>query len=1011
MIRVSDLKLTMLCRVLPLLALMVMSGLQPSKTMAASLSDAGSCRADVVFLMDNTGSMGSVISTAQRNASAVLTAISGGDSRFAGIDVNYGVATYWGDPREYSGARYWFCARETCPWSWCRRYWCEGGDWPHYCSRWGYCGSSDPATAARKAFKVNQALTDSHALTKKAMNEWRPCSSPGGCGGDWAEANYFALHQLATGGASTDGTCTDSLPAGASCTDKTYATGYDIGWRDDAGRIIVWFGDACSWTTTVDASEATAALLANNVIVAGINTYRTGSGIDYPTTNSAGSCRSGSGAGQASVITSATKGTLTNSVSGTSATVNAILDAVAGGIGESGSAAAVSFSAGSLTEGAQLFKTSFNPKDWSGDVTAYALGDDGDVGAANWNAATQLDATRPGRRVILTMGQTRRGARDGVKFRWKKLTTSQKQDLRTEPNGSRGSVSKGKARLSYLRGNRANEGTGHNFRVRSSVLGDIWHSGTVYVGIPNQPWPDSGGGFPTGEDNYSSFKASQHDRAAVVYVGANDGFLHGFRALDGKEVVAYAPGNLFSSGVSDGYHRLTDPNFNHNNLYVDGTPFVSDAYIASTNGGSESWRTVLVGPQGGGGRGLFALDVTNPDSSSFREGNAANIVMWEFTNSDDAHLGYTQARPTIALLNNGRWAVLTGNGPTDTASDETGGESQLFILYLDGGIDGTWTYGTDYLRIPTGSGSSDARNALMTPAVIDIDGDGTADRVYAGDLNSNLWAFDLSSSDFGDWGIAHGSSPLFTGESSQPITAKPTVIKHPTQNNGPAPNLMILFGTGRFLSDNDKTRTDPQSFYGVWDTGIGGLTRADLVAQTFLLNDDSIGGRVTDPDLEIQYANATGRQYGWYIDLPTAGERVVSRALVRDDIVYFSTIIPDVSVCAEGGTGWEMAVKTENGGSPDAPVFDFNDDNEISLSGDTASITLSRAGDTITEDIAYGGRKLDKDKGMPTAPAFKGKRRYTASTADTGKPKSTALEESAATLTGRLSWEQLFPSQ
>jgi type IV pilus assembly protein PilY1 len=494
-------------------------------------------------------------------------------------------------------------------------------------------------------------------------------------------------------------------------------------------------------------------------------------------------------------------------------------------------------------------------------------------------------------------------------------------------------------------------------------------------------------------------------------VGANDGFLHGFRALDGKEVVAYAPGNLFSSGVSDGYHRLTDPNFNHNNLYVDGTPFVSDAYIASTNGGSESWRTVLVGPQGGGGRGLLALDVTNPDSSSFREGNAANIVMWEFTNSDDAHLGYTQARPTIALLNNGRWAVLTGNGPTDTASDETGGESQLFILYLDGGIDGTWTYGTDYLRFPTGSGSSDARNALMTPAVIDIDGDGTADRVYAGDLNNNLWAFDLSSSDFGDWGIAHGSSPLFTGESSQPITAKPTVIKHPTQNNGPAPNLMILFGTGRFLSDNDKTRTDPQSFYGVWDTGIGGLTRADLVAQTFLLNDDSIGGRVTDPDLEIQYANATGRQYGWYIDLPTAGERVVSRALVRDDIVYFSTIIPDVSVCAEGGTGWEMAVKTENGGSPDAPVFDFNDDNEISLSGDTASITLSRAGDTITEDIAYGGRKLDKDKGMPTAPAIKGKRRYTASTAEAGKPKSTALEESAATLTGRLSWEQLFPSQ
>ena len=209
----------------------------------------------------------------------MLTAISGGDPRFAGIDVHYGVATYWGDPREYDGPRYWFCAREPCPWSWSRRYWCETGG---YCSRSGYCGSTDTTTAARKAFKVNQALTDSHTLTRQAMNQWRPCSSPGGCGGDWAEANYFALHQLATGGTSTDGTCTDSLPAGASCSDKGYATGDDINWRDDAGHIIVWFGDACSWTTTVDASEATAALLANNVIVAGINSHQTGRGIDYP---------------------------------------------------------------------------------------------------------------------------------------------------------------------------------------------------------------------------------------------------------------------------------------------------------------------------------------------------------------------------------------------------------------------------------------------------------------------------------------------------------------------------------------------------------------------------------------------------------------------------------------------------------------------------------------------------------------------------------------------------------
>ncbi len=163
--------------------------------------------------MDNTGSMGGPITSTKRNASAILDAISGGDPRFAGIDTNYAVATYWGDPREYLagfGSRY-YCHRDTCPWSWCRRYYCEN---PRgYCRRWypKECSTAEPTeaektTAAQKAFKINQALTDSKPLIRRGMNQWRPCSSPGGCGGDWAEANFFALHQLATGGGSTDAT-------------------------------------------------------------------------------------------------------------------------------------------------------------------------------------------------------------------------------------------------------------------------------------------------------------------------------------------------------------------------------------------------------------------------------------------------------------------------------------------------------------------------------------------------------------------------------------------------------------------------------------------------------------------------------------------------------------------------------------------------------------------------------------------------------------------------------------
>ena len=988
---------------------------------AQSMSDAGSCRADVVFLMDNTGSMGGPITSTKRNASTILDAISGGDARFAGIDTRYAVATYWGDPREHiPGSGIYYCHRATCPWSWCRRYYCEN---PRgRCHSWypRECTTAEPTEAektraAQRAFKINQSLTDSKSLVTRGMSQWRPCSSPGGCGGDWAEANFFALHQLATGGKPTDGKCIDPLashdgkPSAGTCSDKGYASGYDVGWRDDAGRIILWFGDACSWSTTVDKSEVTAALLANNVIVAGINTYNKDRGIDYRSNTATGSCVFGSGApdGQASVITNATQGTLTNNVTGTSATVNAVLEAVAGGIAQSGSAAAVSFSTGSLTEGSQLYQSKFNAKDWSGDLIAYQLKSDGSLGSKVWGAAAKLDGTKPGSRVMITLGSQKSTA-VGVPFRWNTITSSQQNDLRTDPDGARGSVSKGTARLEYLRGDRSHEGKGFGFRTRGSALGDIWHSSAVYVGKPGQSWPDSGGGFPAGPDKYSVFASAQSSRTPIVYVGANDGFMHGFLASNGKEVIAYAPSALFSASISAGYHRLSDPNFNHNNLYVDGTPTISDAFFAGPNTKTKTWRTVLAGTLGGGGRGLFALDVTDP--STFRESNAAKTVLWEFTNANDAHLGYTYSRPTITLMNNGRWALITGNGLEDTATDRTGGQAQLFIIYLDGGVDGTWTYGTDYLRISTGSGSTSSRNGLLSPAVVDLDRNGTADRIYAGDLLGSLWSFDVSKSTDTKWSLAHNGQSLFSGSSGQSITTKPTVIRHPTVTDGSAPNLMVLFGSGRFLADGDKTRSNTQSFYGVWDNNTGGLTRSNLARQTFLLDDASKRARVLDPYLKVEYEKMTGRQYGWYIDLPAKGERVVSEALVRGSIVYFNSIIPDVSVCASGGGGWEMSVKTENGGSPDAPVFDFNEDGAVTVSGDTASVS-GRSGASGEENISYAGKKLEEEKGMPAGPSIIGNRRFTPGTAtDEGaEMEETLLITNEATVTGRLSWEQLFP--
>ena len=1038
---------------------------------------AGSCQADVVFLMDNTGSMGSMISSTRTNATTILNSISGGDERFEGIDVQYGLATYWGDPLEYkggssnsyhcssateysgknndielsSGVDYYLDMIDTWGDGWNNSLWhlklgssvlvTKGADfnwgkyksggtftvasggtytvtinpwsywWPYWSSevRWRFCAVGDDTGGdstgfpeiARKAFKVNQVITETKADVISSMSEWSTCSSPGGCGGDWPEANYFALHQLATEGAITDGKCADAYTG--TCTDMGYKTDDAIGWREESGKVIVWFGDARSHCSTVDANEAIDALLAKNIVVAAINTKSSSYGID-----TASSCSgSSSSVGQATIITDATKGTLTNNVSGSDKTVDAILDAVSKGIAQAGSGAGVTFSTSSLKEGTQLFQTLFDSKDWSGDLVAYNLNDDGSINSTPaWRAATELDTTAAEDRTIITWAENQ-----GVAFQWDSLTTTQKADLQTSPTGKTETEALGQARLQYLRGNRTNESpSGLGFRTRSNPLGDIWHSSAIYVGKPDQAWPDSGAGFPEDADKYSTFVTAKTERTPIVYAGANDGLLHGFNAADGKEVLAYAPGNLYNDSISAGYHRLTDPTFNHENLYVDGTPTVSDAFVRTTSGGLEGWHSILIGTQGGGGRGLFALDVTSPDSATFRETNAANLAIWEFTNSHDAHLGYTYSRPTIALLNNGRWAAITGNGLDDTAIDSTGGQAQLFIIYLDGGIDGTWTEGSDYLRINTGSGSTSSRNGLFDPAVIDLDNNGTADRVYAGDLNGNLWAFDLSGSSDNAWAIAHSANPLFAGQPSQPITVEPTVIRHPTVTNGSDPNLMILFGTGRFLSDADKTITDTQSFYAVWDNGTGNLDRSSLVSQSFLANDD-IAGRVTDTDLEISYSATSGRQYGWYIDLPASGERAVSEALARGDVVFFNTIIPDTSVCASGGTGWEMSVKTVNGGSPDDAVFDFNNDGEVITGkngGDEYTIVSADGGERT---VGYAGRKFDPDKGMPAGPSIIGNRRFTpGSSTETGEEiVDTVLSETEVTVTGRLSWDQLFP--
>lgn len=706
------------------------------------------------------------------------------------------------------------------------------------------------------------------------------------------------------------------------------------------------------------------------------------------------------------------KGTFV-SASTPQAVSDALSDALANIGDRSGSAASVSFNTTTLTGSSAVYLAQFKSANnrWSGDLLSFTLNPtNGDVSSTpSWKAADVLDARAAPvtSRAIITYDRS--GIGTGKPFRWNDLTPAQKADLKTEPNATISADTKAQARLNFIRGDRTNEDSNngtYTFRDRSKLLGDIVNSAPVFVGKPRSAWPNTAP-FPTATgQTYSDFSAANLSRTEMVYVGANDGMLHGFKALDGSESIGYIPGTVYSSGdATSGLHYLTDPAYTHR-FYVDMPSTVEDAYF--NTGSGAAWHTVLIGGERSGGKGIFALDVTNP--ASFSEANAAQIALWEFDNNDDTDMGYSFSQPTIAMMANGRWAAILGNGYNNNGD----GKAKLFILFLDGGLDGVWTSGTDYIEISTGAGSITASNCadvssdcngLSSPQTADINSDFIVDRVYAGDLKGNMWAFDLSDALASNWKVAYPAtpptypvgSPLFIA--GKPITSKPTLVTHPTQPAGTSPNVLVFFGTGQYLVASDVTTTDVQAFYGVWDHGVSSIISSSLVEQTFLANTFTNGGVDVTSKFSVLTNNSVdySLKQGWFIKLTqNTGERVIVDPDVFGNLLFFNTWIPDSAPCSAGGSGVLMSIKLDTGGRSATAAFDLTgngviDNNDLLSSG---GVNYAATGERFT-------------KGLPASSNFLNNYQYTPGTdgGSTIQKRKVALP----TVSGmkRISWQEL----
>lgn len=675
-----------------------------------------------------------------------------------------------------------------------------------------------------------------------------------------------------------------------------------------------------------------------------------------------------------------------------------------------GTATAVTFNSNQLDTGSQLFLTQFNTEDWSGEVLAFDLDPtDGSIVTPEvWNASAELDgrtdASVIANRVIYTYNGTQ-----GNRLLWNSLTTAQQNDFKTNPDATLETTAGfpvANARLNYTRGDRSNEASGstYNFRPRGSRLADIVHAGPQFVGQPNGFYPDKDPFGVVGK-RYSDFKTTPSimNRPGVVYVGANDGMLHAFNADNiGTEIMAYVPNSLFSSASApSGLHYLTDPAYTHS-YYVDLPVAVSDAYISTSSGGlgSKNWTTVLAGGLRAGGQGVFALDVTSPSAFTYgSETGAQNTVLWEFDSGDSSFVGFTYGEPKISLMNNGEWAVIFGNG-----YNSANGEAAVIILFIEEGVDGTWSPG-DFRVLETDSGSVGDNNGIGQITLVDLTSDGVVDRVYGGDLKGNLWAFDVSATNDSSWDVAYNSGsrkPLFTASDQEPspstiqqVTVKAAITRTETTTDINKPNVLVLFGTGQYLTTADPTNTDVQSFYGVWDAGQPQIRKDSLVEQSLLGTSTADLRVMSDLTVNYQDTGLSSGTYGWFFDLPSSGERVIVNPLVRGAQIIFGTIIPDTAVCSDGGgSGWLMVLDAQNGGEPTGGGIDVNNDGNFDSSDQLAGNFV--AGQRFTNGLLVGIGVL-------------GNLLYQSGTGGTGAGSisTLALEELPTADVGRLSWQEL----
>jgi type IV pilus assembly protein PilY1 len=597
---------------------------------------------------------------------------------------------------------------------------------------------------------------------------------------------------------------------------------------------------------------------------------------------------------------------------------NSLADGLAGALSQlqvqTAAASASATSSPNITETDNfIYSSTFRTVKWDGEIVAQRL--DATTGAVLpaivWSAQALLNLRVAATSDTRTIWKFDSGAANKLRpFQWADLSSAPSGGIAAERPyfenkctalsqcplltlAQQTQANNGQNMVEWLRGRTGLEGT--VYRDREHVLGDPVNATPAFVKAPRFNFNDAV------TPAYATFKTTNASRQGVLYVAANDGMLHAFNGDTGQEMWAYVPRIVFPN-----LHELATDNWAVRHKYsVDGSPQAMDVF----DGAAGAWKTILVAGLNKGGRGFYALDVTDPANPK---------GMWEICSdstlceASDPDMGRSFGNPVIAKrASDGRWVVLVTSGVNNVSPGN--GRGYLYVLdAFTGAIlrkvearDGATTVGDT--TTPSGFSKISAfANSFLT--------DNTATFVYGGDLFGNLWRFDMSVDPPAATRIAElkdGSSP----PKPQSITTRPElgVI------NG---QRVIFVGTGRYLGEKDLQ--DPatltpalqwayqQSFYAIRDKGANwGNPRTVSGPEAFVRRTIIDGGTTrttsTTPPDPLLNISATGNG-GWYVDFnpgnTSPGERVnLDPQLVMGTLVVV-TNVPNNNACTVGGDSW-----------------------------------------------------------------------------------------------------------